>query len=147
MLENIQEINSERGRDYDHPLPNFLRISLLWSTYCTPFQFNPIMVADLMILLKEGRVIKTPKWDNYIDIIGYTNCIDMMCEMYYAIECLGSEQEYHKTYTSLAETAKEAIVNELRCLSFNEQYDLLCKCIEIGAKASDLTIPSSPTGE
>ena len=127
ILDEIAELTKERGRDYSHPLPNFLRISLDWSIETAPFLFNPILVARLMNRMKLDRGIDTPKWDNNRDNIGYENVKDMMCQKYAEIE-LGT---LLSDYEEMDDKGKEYLENVLRNLSFGEQYSLLCKCIKV----------------
>lgn len=123
LINEIEDITSIRNRDYAHPLVNFLRISLLWNVI-KPSEnpvFNPILVADMMVLMKEARIVNTPKWDNYRDIMGYTNTVDMMIQLYYEVMQFGTKEGFE----GLNDNAKQTLVQALRDMSFSEQYNLL----------------------
>jgi len=74
-----------RQRDYDHPLPNHQRIARLWNAYLDcreepEGKVTPEDVAHMMILLKIGRNVFTPKRDNLVDICGYARCLEQMAD-------------------------------------------------------------------
>lgn len=139
LLDEIKVVTGERGRDYDHPLPNHLRISLAWSLQDAPFVHNPIDVALKMDLLKTMREIKTVKWDNYRDKMGYVNCVDMMCGLYCEIKYktiilyefrLQDDDIFLTEYKDMNDAQKAEIVKKLKNLAFFQQYDLLLNCME-----------------
>jgi hypothetical protein len=72
----------------------------------------------MMVVMKEARLIKTPKWDTYVDIVGYVNTVDMMCRLY-------CEVSHSYDYDELSEESKELLLKEIKSLSFSDQYDLL----------------------
>lgn len=86
-LDTVKDITTgDRRRDYGHPLLNFLRIALFFNTHLfsklrTGCFITPLDVAGLMIELKLAREINTHKDDNWVDIIGYTACVEMMDEL------------------------------------------------------------------
>lgn len=122
LIDEINEITNARGRDYDHPLPNHLLISLEWSLQDFPYTHNPISVAKKMVGLKLARDRKRTKWDNLRDSMGYVVCIDKMCELYFKIG------EFDGLYGDLSDKEKEVLVESLRSMSFCEQYQLLQNC-------------------
>lgn len=67
----------DRRRDYGHPLINFLRIAIRWSLYLKQ-TVSPVDVALLMVEVKLSRQQQTYKEDNFIDIMGYTACVEAM---------------------------------------------------------------------
>lgn len=91
ILEQAGEVSKERGRDYDHPLTNHLRIAISWSGILG-INVSPIKVAFCMIATKMDRQKFTPKYDNLVDIIGYTYCIYQMVERY--TELLGVSEKF-----------------------------------------------------
>lgn len=86
-LNTVKDITTgDRRRDYGHPLLNFLRIALFFNTHLfsklrTGCFITPLDVAGLMVELKLAREINTHKEDNWVDIIGYTACVEMMDEL------------------------------------------------------------------
>lgn len=53
------------------PERNLKRIADLWGSYLG-IELSPVAVANMMILLKIGRINTGQRdWDNYVDIIGY----------------------------------------------------------------------------
>lgn len=140
LLDEIKQLNEIRSGSYGHPLPNFLRISLAWSVKKAPVLFNPIEVAEMMLLMKEMRNVNSTKWDNYRDEVGYVNTIDLMCALFCEIkqqqfssyELLTDDMYFYvsNTYQFMTDSQKEIVANKLKSLSFGEQYDLLSKSVE-----------------
>lgn len=78
LIEHALEITSgDRRRDYGRPLINHLRIALQWSNYLG-ITITPEKVVWMMIGLKQAREAHTPKYDNLLDTIGYSLCLDDM---------------------------------------------------------------------
>ena len=70
----LAAVNGERNESYDEPENNFLRISMLWTTYLG-FEVSASDVAVMNILQKVGRLMHTPDhWDSWVDIAGYAAC-------------------------------------------------------------------------
>jgi hypothetical protein len=80
-LADVDAIVTQRRRDYAHPLLNFLRIAIFWNAYLGDVRITPVDVAMLMNLMKIARHMQTPKEDNFVDLIGYTVCVEAMHEM------------------------------------------------------------------
>jgi hypothetical protein len=86
ILEEAAEITAgPRERDYDHPLPNHLRIARLWNAYFAcrkepTAELDAEDVARMMILLKIARDVFTPKRDSLVDIVGYARCLERIRE-------------------------------------------------------------------
>lgn len=77
-LEQVEELtHSDRQRDYGPPLINCLHIAVRWSTYLNR-TISPLDVALMMIDVKLARQQQTYKEDNFLDIMGYTVCIEDM---------------------------------------------------------------------
>lgn len=77
-LQMAEEVTLQsRQKEYGHPLVNFLRIALLWSTYKEQV-FTPYDVAMMMDLSKSAREVQMFKEDNLVDKIGYVSCLDRM---------------------------------------------------------------------
>jgi len=116
LFKYVKSLTSgDRRRDYDHPLPNHLRISIIWSVQ-TGITLNPIQVAFMIGSgLKAARQVKTSKFDNVVDTAGYMDCVSEMCILYNKI--------YGKPTTNdLTDTMKE-----IESLGIGEQWDLLHK--------------------
>lgn len=73
----LEATTSDRRRDYGHPLPNFLRIALSWTTLLET-HITPMQVAEMMVVMKMHRNQHAFKDDNWIDAIGYSNTVEMM---------------------------------------------------------------------
>jgi hypothetical protein len=79
--------SGSRRRDYGRPLPNFLRICLRDNIQDAgrrlPFDYiSPVDVALRNIEQKLAREQNTHKGDNYVDTMGYANCVwDMHQQM------------------------------------------------------------------
>jgi len=67
-----------RRENYGRPLINFLRIAVFWSDYLQGVKITPVQVAVMMMLLKFGRSMHSWHEDNWLDTLGYTDCIDDM---------------------------------------------------------------------
>lgn len=71
---------SDRNRDYGDPEDNFADIAKLWNAYCdmashSEKDFNSVDVANMMILVKMARSIKSPTvQDHWTDMAGYAAC-------------------------------------------------------------------------
>lgn len=71
----------DRRRDYNHPLPNHLDISLRWSLR-KGVTFNPVEVAFMLGPdLKGARQSYTSKFDNVADTAGYMDCVNEMVNL------------------------------------------------------------------
>lgn len=86
ILEEAQRIiHGARNVAYGHPRDNFAAIAALWNGYLTAMgerkEFSPQDVANLMILMKVGRVCND-NWhrDSYTDIAGYAGTAERMQE-------------------------------------------------------------------
>lgn len=83
-LKTAQEITTgDRRRDYGRPLRNFTEIGLAetlqFKKKLRPGAiFNPMDVAIWNIVQKVCRHINTYKDDNFVDIIGYSSCVNQM---------------------------------------------------------------------
>lgn len=141
LLEQVRSIvEGERRRDYDHPLPNHLRIGLLWSIRDGDYKNNdPVSVAHKLNLLKEGRDAFTPKWDNVADSAGYMLCISEMCDLYLKLKDEKkvkknpsdmTKEEFEKYQLRVAERAYMA----LNSLTFCQMWDLLNLCANYDEK-------------
>lgn len=77
-LEEASQITrQDREKAYGAPLINFLRIALFWSAYLGRL-ITPLDVAWLMTFVKAGREMQTFKVDNYVDTMGYMDCVYRM---------------------------------------------------------------------
>ena len=64
----------DRQDTHGRPEDSFGDIADLWTAY-KGVEFDPVDVAQMMILLKIGRAKENPKHtDNWIDIAGYAAC-------------------------------------------------------------------------
>lgn len=64
----------DRQDTHGRPEDSFGDIADLWAAY-KGVEFDPVDVAQMMILLKVGRAKENPKHtDNWIDIAGYAAC-------------------------------------------------------------------------
>lgn len=89
LLDKVLEVTKERADNYDNPLPNFLRIAILWSVwYGQPF--TPLDVAFMMDLMKTAREIHSHSDDTLIDKVGYT--LPVYERMDEAMKILGYEE-------------------------------------------------------
>lgn len=84
IAREITESEGDRRRDYGRPLANFLLIAIYKTIYyISKLRVNeiitPLDVAkDNGILMKVARDHHRFKEDNFIDTIGYANCVDDM---------------------------------------------------------------------
>lgn len=63
-----------READYGSPEDSFGMIARLWSAYMG-IQFEPVHVAEMMVLLKLARLAGGSRsMDNWVDIAGYAAC-------------------------------------------------------------------------
>ena len=63
-----------REEDYGSPEDSFGMIARLWSAYMG-IQFEPVHVAEMMVLLKLARLAGGSRsMDNWVDIAGYAAC-------------------------------------------------------------------------
>ena len=74
--EALRTINGERQDQYGNPEDTFRLIAHLWTAYlysaALPITITPVMVADMMCLLKIAREKGGKgKRDNMVDLIGY----------------------------------------------------------------------------
>lgn len=64
----------DRQDQYGKPEDSFSEIAMLWTAY-KGVEFDPVDVAQMMILLKIARAKGNPKHaDNWIDMAGYAAC-------------------------------------------------------------------------
>ena len=68
-------INGARRSEYGSPRESFERIAALWSAYIG-HEISWRDVAHMMILLKVSRTKQEFHADSYVDIIGYTLCVE-----------------------------------------------------------------------
>lgn len=80
----ITESDGDRRRDYGRPLANFLLIAIYYTVHFSGrLRFNEV-VTPLDVAKLNGALLKTArdhhrfKDDNFIDTIGYANCVDDM---------------------------------------------------------------------
>ena len=71
LLSQLNQIIENREDNYDNPLPNFLRISLLWSVWKGEV-LDPYDVIFMMDLMKTARQIHNHSDDTLLDKTGYT---------------------------------------------------------------------------
>lgn len=94
-IEAVKQVVDEREDQYAHPLINFLRIAenemaINGDIYAgTGKVYTPLHVARSAYALKLGREVDSFKVDSYLDIIGYTDCVDRINQ---AMVALGYEQ-------------------------------------------------------
>lgn len=69
----------DRNDAYDHPLPNHQNIATIWSVILG-VKVSPRKVALCLIGLKLAREAFKPRRDNWVDIAGYSRCIERMFE-------------------------------------------------------------------
>lgn len=114
----------DRRRDYDHPLPNHLRIAIIWSVQ-KGIVFNPVEVAFMLGSgLKSARQAKTNKFDNVVDTAGYMDCVNEMVNL---LNELNNHSDFCNPVLTEEENRTNAIVF-LSGLSVGEQWDLLQEC-------------------
>lgn len=94
LLEDAAKITSgDRRRDYGRPLINHIRIAIKGSV---TFEHNisPAEVAWFMGAdLKSARDIQTPKWDNYLDNVGYMVCMEDMANQLIELNYCETQEE------------------------------------------------------
>lgn len=82
FYEQLRDITeSERQRDYGHPLWNFIRIAIRWNIYFgsrIDMVITPVDVAMMMIDMKIARLQNTYTPDSILDVAGYASCISRM---------------------------------------------------------------------
>lgn len=77
-------IVADRQKRYGHPHRVYTVVGQLWSVYVAGrkhevVKFEPADVANMMILLKEGREITTPGDSETIeDFAGYADVLEMI---------------------------------------------------------------------
>lgn len=104
LLDKMNEVISQREDNHDNPLPNFLRIALLWSVWYNKV-FTPLDVIFMMDLLKTAREIHNHLDDTLLDKTGYTvSCyerIDAAMKLldYEGIEYFRKQVEFFKDPT------------------------------------------------
>ena len=76
--EALQAVFGNRQKNYGHPRENFQRIAILWTAWLKArypsmdITLDNLDVAQMMIGVKQGRLIETPEHrDSYVDIAGY----------------------------------------------------------------------------
>lgn len=77
LMKAAEITQSDRQRDYGHPLPNFLRIAIKQSVTLEK-PVSPLHVVLMSIDLKTAREQNTHKDDNYIDMMGYAATVERM---------------------------------------------------------------------
>jgi hypothetical protein len=74
--ENI--IHGKRQESYGDPERNYERIARFWSVYLEK-EITAVDVCQMMILLKQARLISTPTHrDSIVDIAGYAALIEII---------------------------------------------------------------------
>lgn len=74
---------SDRQRDYGHPLYNFIRIAIRWNVWFgsrIDTVITPLDVAMMSIDMKMARLQNTYKDDSVLDVAGYSSCAERMDE-------------------------------------------------------------------
>lgn len=71
LLDQLTSTIQQREDNYDNPLPNFLRIAILWSVWYEQV-FTPLDVIFMMDLMKTAREIHNHSDDTLLDKTGYT---------------------------------------------------------------------------
>lgn len=78
LLERVIGTTTQRQDNYDMPLPNFLRIALLWSVW-DGYVNDPLDVTFKMDLMKSARLMHDHNDDTLIDKAGYAvSCYERM---------------------------------------------------------------------
>jgi hypothetical protein len=76
ILKRANDVVTERGKVYGHPLKDFSRTAMIWSGILG-IDVKPDQVAMCMIGLKLSRLVETPGHeDSILDIAGYTWCLE-----------------------------------------------------------------------
>lgn len=92
LLDQMEEIIDAREDNYDNPLANFLRISLLWSVWRGQV-FNPLDVIFMMDLMKTAREIHNHSDDTLLDKTGYTiSCYERIDQLMKNMDYIGIEE-------------------------------------------------------
>jgi hypothetical protein len=89
LLEADRLVDGARQKDYGHPLDNYERVADLWKAYLrgvesaradvpVPMDITADDVAQMMILLKIGRLMAGYHRDSLVDIGGYAKVHDMI---------------------------------------------------------------------
>ena len=113
ILEEAQQITEgARRRDYGRPLINHLRIALEWSRL-TKSVITPDRVVEMMIALKWERHTNSPKFDNLLDIIGYTACLDDMANQIMGMVTVDARTP---TYTEALLHLRRMSVDEMKVM-------------------------------
>lgn len=81
----LEVTRGDRQRDYAHPLLNMVRIAVRQTlTHRDELKdgkaINPYKAVLAMVDVKLAREEATPKQDNIVDSIGYTDMIDRMAQ-------------------------------------------------------------------
>ena len=80
VLDEAAAVIRERGRDYDHPLPNHERIAAMW-TVILGATVTPLQVVQCMMAVKLARLIATPEHrDSLVDLCGYAACAETIID-------------------------------------------------------------------
>jgi Domain of unknown function (DUF6378) len=77
LAEAKEIVSGERREAYGHPKDNFSDIAKIWSVLFK-VEIMATQVALAMIMLKVLRENHSAKWDNLVDLIGYTECIALI---------------------------------------------------------------------
>ena len=69
-------ITGDRQEQYGPPAQNFQRIADLWTVQAekvlkTGAEFDPVLVALMLLQLKMARAVESPKLDTFVDAAGY----------------------------------------------------------------------------
>ena len=115
LLEIATDITTgDRRRDYGRPLVNHLRIAMNWTLFLQPLldgkSITPDKVVWMMAGLKQAREINTTKFDNLLDNVGYSACLD---DMYLQIIELGYAVD------------REEAMEYMQSLDMGEMFELL----------------------
>lgn len=122
LFEHVESLTKgDRRKDYDHPLINHLRISIVWSVQ-TGIKMNPILCAWMLGAgLKLSRQVKTSKFDNVVDNTGYMDCVVEMCNLY--------NELYYPLLKEVDENLMTRTMQVIESLTIGEQWDLLELCL------------------
>ena len=78
-------ITGQRQEDYGSPEENFQHIADSWTVHLRQIlkrdaKISPRQVAEMMVLLKMARTIKSPTEDSYVDAAGYAGIAGELAE-------------------------------------------------------------------
>jgi len=80
-IDEVAEINKERGATYDHPAKDFSKVFIM-SQVLRDVKDPLVKHVLYMIMVKISRLTTTPNHeDSWKDIIGYVNTADMIFQL------------------------------------------------------------------